>query len=177
MTRGSNADAATDETISPVTSGSPPSFPGRTVPGMAAPDRPGISETHVSVVFFVGDRAYKLKKPVRLDFVDLSTVERRGETPCSLAPISAPHIQYGRLTRTAWVSATCSIVIPVHRNRAPGACNSRGCQSRRCASFGSRSEFLTNRTRSASTTTTGSHTRSRVGREGSRHSTTRTASS
>lgn len=30
-------------------------------------------ETHVSIVFFVGDRAYKLKKPVRFDFVDQST--------------------------------------------------------------------------------------------------------
>ncbi len=36
-----------------------------------------VSETHISVLFFVGDRAYKLKKPVHLDFVDLSTVERR----------------------------------------------------------------------------------------------------
>ena len=30
-------------------------------------------ETHTAVVFFAGDRAYKIKKPVRLDFVDLST--------------------------------------------------------------------------------------------------------
>jgi uncharacterized protein len=36
-----------------------------------------IAETHVSVVFFVGDRAYKLKKPVKLPFVDLSTRELR----------------------------------------------------------------------------------------------------
>jgi uncharacterized protein len=34
-------------------------------------------ETHVSIVFFVGDRAYKLKKPVRFDFVDQSTTDRR----------------------------------------------------------------------------------------------------
>lgn len=33
-------------------------------------------ETHVSTVFFVGDRAYKLKKPVKMDFLDFST---RGE--------------------------------------------------------------------------------------------------
>jgi aminoglycoside phosphotransferase family enzyme/predicted kinase len=40
-----------------------------------------VRETHVSTLFFVGDRAYKLKKPVTLDFVDLSTRERR-ESMC-----------------------------------------------------------------------------------------------
>ena len=34
-------------------------------------------ETHISWVFLVGDRAYKLKKPVRLPFVDYGTVDRR----------------------------------------------------------------------------------------------------
>ena len=37
----------------------------------------GASETHSAVVFFVGDRACKLKKPIRLDFLDFSTVEAR----------------------------------------------------------------------------------------------------
>jgi uncharacterized protein len=37
----------------------------------------GVSETHSAVVFFAGDRAYKLKKPVRLGFLDFSTVEAR----------------------------------------------------------------------------------------------------
>ncbi|MFZ0157597.1 MAG: AAA family ATPase [Kineosporiaceae bacterium] len=36
-----------------------------------------LRETHTSVVLLVGDRAYKIKKPVRLPFVDLSTRERR----------------------------------------------------------------------------------------------------
>ena len=36
-----------------------------------------LAETHSAVVFFVGDRAYKLKKPVRFDFLDFSTPERR----------------------------------------------------------------------------------------------------
>jgi uncharacterized protein len=35
--------------------------------------RPEVVETHISVVFFVGDRAYKLKKPVVFDFLDYST--------------------------------------------------------------------------------------------------------
>ncbi|MCH0541009.1 AAA family ATPase [Streptomyces sp. MUM 203J] len=34
-------------------------------------------ETHTAVVFFVGDRAYKLKKPVDLKFLDYTTVEAR----------------------------------------------------------------------------------------------------
>ena len=38
-----------------------------------------ISETHTSVVVFVGDRAYKLKKPVHMGFLDFSTRERREE--------------------------------------------------------------------------------------------------
>lgn len=36
-----------------------------------------VRETHVSVVFLAGDRAYKLKKPVRMPFLDYSTLERR----------------------------------------------------------------------------------------------------
>jgi aminoglycoside phosphotransferase family enzyme/predicted kinase len=36
-----------------------------------------VYETHISWVFVVGERAYKVKKPVRLPFVDYSTLERR----------------------------------------------------------------------------------------------------
>jgi aminoglycoside phosphotransferase family enzyme/predicted kinase len=36
-----------------------------------------VRETHVSIVFFVGDRVYKLKKPVRLDFLDFSSRAER----------------------------------------------------------------------------------------------------
>ena len=32
-----------------------------------------VRETHISLVVLFGDRVYKLKNPVRLDFVDLST--------------------------------------------------------------------------------------------------------
>jgi aminoglycoside phosphotransferase family enzyme/predicted kinase len=37
----------------------------------------GFAETHCAVVFLVGDRAYKLKKPVDLGFLDFSTREAR----------------------------------------------------------------------------------------------------
>ncbi len=36
-----------------------------------------LAETHISVVFFAGDKAYKLLKPVNLAFVDYSTVDSR----------------------------------------------------------------------------------------------------
>jgi uncharacterized protein len=41
------------------------------------PSRVDVHETHVSVVFLAGDRAYKLKKPVRMPFLDYSTPSRR----------------------------------------------------------------------------------------------------
>ncbi len=44
-------------------------------PTMQAPA--GVAETHSGVVFFVGDRAYKLKKPVDLGFLDFRTREAR----------------------------------------------------------------------------------------------------
>src|SRR4051794_19360859 len=61
----------------------PPSGPALAA-AMARPetylDQPGpveVRETHISWVFLAGDRAYKLKKPVRLPFLDYGTVERR----------------------------------------------------------------------------------------------------
>jgi aminoglycoside phosphotransferase family enzyme/predicted kinase len=44
---------------------------------MASPAE--LAETHISVVLFVGDRAYKLKKPIRTAFLDYSTREAREE--------------------------------------------------------------------------------------------------
>ncbi len=41
------------------------------------PDRIDVRETHTSWVFLAGDRAYKLKKPVVLPFLDYGTPERR----------------------------------------------------------------------------------------------------
>ena len=39
--------------------------------------RAAVAETHVSVVVFIGDYAYKLKKPVSMGFLDFSTGEAR----------------------------------------------------------------------------------------------------
>lgn len=46
------------------------------------PHRPStvdVRETHISWAFLAGEYAYKLKKPLRLDFVDYSTATRRRE--------------------------------------------------------------------------------------------------
>jgi aminoglycoside phosphotransferase family enzyme len=55
-------------------------------------------ETHMSWVFLAGDRAYKLKKPVRFPYLDFSTLERR-ETACreefSLNRRLAPDVYLG----------------------------------------------------------------------------------
>jgi aminoglycoside phosphotransferase family enzyme len=36
-----------------------------------------LKETHISWVLLTGDFVYKIKKPVKLDFLDFSTLERR----------------------------------------------------------------------------------------------------
>ncbi len=49
--------------------------------GAAAPTEgvwaPAVTETHISVVFFAADRAYKLLKPLKTAFLDYSTTEAR----------------------------------------------------------------------------------------------------
>ena len=42
-----------------------------------SPDNVEVHQTHISVVFLAGDRAYKTKKPVDFGFVDYSTLRRR----------------------------------------------------------------------------------------------------
>lgn len=43
----------------------------------AGVERVDVVETHISMVFLAGDRAYKLKRAVRYPYLDFSTVERR----------------------------------------------------------------------------------------------------
>lgn len=52
-----------------------PSADGEVVIGEPGPAR--LVETLISVIVFLGDRAYKIKKPVRLDYLDFSTLEAR----------------------------------------------------------------------------------------------------
>ena len=48
-------------------------------PQLAAERYAEVRLTHSGVVIMVGDRAYKLKRPIRLGFLDFTTVERRRE--------------------------------------------------------------------------------------------------
>jgi len=55
-------------------------------------------ETHISHVFLAGDRAFKLKKPVRFTFLDFSDIEKRRaacETEVALNRRTAPEIYLG----------------------------------------------------------------------------------
>ena len=52
-------------------------FLGRPAAYPEAPSRVEAVETHMSWVFLTDTHAYKLKKPVRYDYLDFSTVEAR----------------------------------------------------------------------------------------------------
>ena len=86
------------------------------------PGRPGpveVRETHISWVFLAGDRAYKLKKPIRLPFVDYGTVERRREMcdeEMRLNRRLAPRVYLGR---KAVIPAADGVALaPAHDPRA-----------------------------------------------------------
>ncbi len=40
-------------------------------------DRVEVRQTHISILFFAGDRVYKVKKPLDLGFLDFTTLDRR----------------------------------------------------------------------------------------------------
>jgi aminoglycoside phosphotransferase family enzyme/predicted kinase len=71
-----------------------------------AVERVDVIETHVSLVFLTGDRAYKLKRAVKLPYLDFSTVERR-RTACEAELVlnrrTAPelYLEVRGLTRSA----------------------------------------------------------------------------
>jgi hypothetical protein len=77
---------------------------------------PEIRETHTAWVLLTADRAYKLKKPVRFDFVDLSTVELRRRACEEEARVNralAPAIVIGvRAVVPAQDGASCELVVP-----------------------------------------------------------------
>jgi aminoglycoside phosphotransferase family enzyme/predicted kinase len=70
-----------------------------------------VVETHTSVVVLLGDRAFKVKKPVRLPFVDLSTRVRRRENcrdEVGLNRRFAPDVYLGVLELRATADGTGS---------------------------------------------------------------------
>jgi aminoglycoside phosphotransferase family enzyme/predicted kinase len=68
--RSSAAAVSADEVCAALAS--PDFYPER-------PDRVEVRETLISLVFLAGDRAYKLKKPLGLPFLDYGTPQRRRE--------------------------------------------------------------------------------------------------
>ena len=67
----------------------------------AYPDRPAsveLRETHISWVFLAGETAYKVKKPVRLPFLDYGTLARRRGLLRGRAAAQPP-LRPGRLPR------------------------------------------------------------------------------
>jgi aminoglycoside phosphotransferase family enzyme/predicted kinase len=72
----------------------------------AGVERVEIVETHISLVFLAGGRAYKLKRAVKLPYLDFSTAERRRqacEAELALNRRTAPslYLELGRLARNA----------------------------------------------------------------------------
>ena len=72
-----------------------------TPPGTAADsgEQGAPAETHISVVVFLGDRAYKFPKPVRFAFLDQSTAELRAESCAREIELNrrlAPDVYLGR---------------------------------------------------------------------------------
>ncbi|MBN9517282.1 hypothetical protein J0H58_02000, partial [bacterium] len=62
------------------------------------PDRVEVRQTHISVVVLAGGVVYKVKKPVRLGFLDFSTLERRRhfcDEEVRLNRRLAPHVYLG----------------------------------------------------------------------------------
>src|ERR1700740_705100 len=69
-------------------------------------ERVDIIETHVSLVFLAGDRAYKLKRSIKFPYLDFSTAEHRRiacEAELALNRRTAPdlYLEVRALTRTA----------------------------------------------------------------------------
>lgn len=74
-------------------------------------------------------------------FALVNTASLPMATPCSLAPISAPQIQYGLASNTAWVRGTWGISMCVALSTSVG-CSAAGMSANSWASLGSRSLFL-----------------------------------
>lgn len=77
LMRAKKADALLGE----VSLGAKVAFLSRRDTYSPRPDTVRRIETHMSWVFLVGDRVYKLKKPVRFEYLDYSTLDRR-EAAC-----------------------------------------------------------------------------------------------
>lgn len=77
-----------------------------------------VRETHISWVFLIGDRAYKLKKPVKMDFLDFSTPEKRRwacEREVELNRRFSPDVYLGVATVLDPRGAPCDSIVVMRR--------------------------------------------------------------
>lgn len=85
---------------------------------MTSTDHAAVVETHTAVLFFVGDRAYKLKKPVDLGFLDFRRRSDR-EAVChrevALNRRMAPDVYLGVADIRAPDGATCDHLVVMRR--------------------------------------------------------------
>ena len=82
------------------------------------PSEFAVSETHSGVVFFVGDRAYKLKKPVDLgflDFTDRETRKRVSHKEVALNRRLAPDVYLGVADITGPDGEPCDHLVVMRR--------------------------------------------------------------
>ena len=108
-----------------------PTFSTRPPPETLASSAPGewdsetgvapyvaVSETHSGAVFFVGDRAFKLKKPVRFGFLDFTTAEAR-EHACrrevELNARLSPDVYLGVAAVTDPAGSVCDHLVVMRR--------------------------------------------------------------
>lgn len=75
-----------------------------------APEAAGLIETHLSSLLLAGAQVYKLKKPVRLGFVDFSTLQARHEA-------CMHELRLNRRTAPRWYQAVVAV-----RRGADGPC-------------------------------------------------------
>ncbi|WP_410643593.1 hypothetical protein [Amycolatopsis sp. lyj-346] len=84
----------------------------------SSPAWAGVHETHIGVVFLVGDLAYKLKKPVDLGFLDFSARETR-ERACrrevELNRRPAPDVYLGVSDVTGPDGSVCDHLVVMRR--------------------------------------------------------------
>lgn len=100
---------------------------------MTTPTAPAaIAETHSAVVVFLGDRAYKVKKPVDLGFLDFTTPEARAdacEQEVALNRRLAPDVYLGVAEVRGPDGAVCDHMVVMRRlpaGRKLRACLERG---------------------------------------------------
>lgn len=82
------------------------------LPGVVGPASPRIYETHIALVFVGGGRAIKIKRPVKLAFLDFSTLELRHRACLSEIAVNrdnAPEIYHGVTAITREADGTLAI--------------------------------------------------------------------